>query len=119
MADLHQWRLEALLWILQLLMRRAAALCRYTAFFMMDGSLASISAAQMHSSKNPGATQTSGLVQGSGRARIVRRSLYFLPVSCRNINGFSLTSKRGGADGQLHALSAGGSTAARSTGTNF
>lgn len=51
--DLHQWRLEALLWIRQLLILRAAALWRYTAFFIMAGSFASISAAQMHSSKNP------------------------------------------------------------------
>lgn len=40
----------------QWMMRRAAALCRYTAFFMMDGNLASISAAQIHSSKNSGGT---------------------------------------------------------------
>lgn len=53
----HQWRLEALLWILQLLILRAAALCRYTAFFIMAGSFASISAAQMHSSKNSGQTE--------------------------------------------------------------
>lgn len=53
-TDLHQWRLEALLWIRQLLILRAAALCKYTAFFIIAGSFASISAAQMHSSKNPG-----------------------------------------------------------------
>ncbi len=53
-SDLHQWRLEALLWIRQLLILRAAALCRYTAFFIIAGSFASISAAQIHSSKNPG-----------------------------------------------------------------
>lgn len=67
-GDLRQWRLDALLWILQLLMRRAAALCRYTAFFMMDGSLASISAAQIHSSKNPGGGTNMEDSSGHGEA---------------------------------------------------
>lgn len=48
----RQCCLEACLWMRQLLIRRAAALCRYTEFFMMAGSLASISAVQIHSSKN-------------------------------------------------------------------
>lgn len=52
-SDSHQWRLDALLWTRQLLILRAAALCRYTAFFIIAGSFASISAALMQSSKNP------------------------------------------------------------------
>lgn len=42
-------------WKRQLLMRRVAALCMYTEFFMMTGILASSSALRMHSSKNPAA----------------------------------------------------------------
>lgn len=60
----HQWRLDALLWILQLLILRAAARCRYTAFFMMAGSLASISDAVMHSSKNPAHRVSAKQVKG-------------------------------------------------------